>query len=183
MRLGIKGKQVLGVTSIVGAVVVLLSVVNLSRLAAVSLDESRARAELLAKAVFHRGRLVVVPGTSPYEALRTDAGLRSILESSLYSRNVTYAAITDTEDTIVAHTDVSLEGQKLPPGEPLDRLLARPSLSQLMAVYAGQGKNLEYQQPLFLGDSAIGSIRIGVSTLLIREDLDVSLRRALAPAF
>src|SRR5262249_29820704 len=139
--------------------------------------------ELLAKAVFHRGRLVVVPGTSPYEALRTDAGLRSILESSLYSRNVTYAAITDTEDTIVAHTDVSLEGQKLPPGEPLDRLLARPSLSQLMAVYAGQGKNLEYQQPLFLGDSAIGSIRIGVSTLLIREDLDVSLRRALAPAF
>ena len=46
MRLGIKGKQVLGVTSIVGAVVVLLSLVYLAGLARISLEESRARAEL-----------------------------------------------------------------------------------------------------------------------------------------
>ena len=47
MRLGIKGKQVLGVTTIVGAVVVVLSLMHLADLARVSLDESRARAELL----------------------------------------------------------------------------------------------------------------------------------------
>ena len=46
MRLGIKGKQVLGVTSIVGVVVVIVSVLHLARLASVSLDESRARADL-----------------------------------------------------------------------------------------------------------------------------------------
>jgi hypothetical protein len=51
MRLGIKGKQVLGVTSIVVVVVVVLSVLNLARLASVSLDESSARAELLANAL------------------------------------------------------------------------------------------------------------------------------------
>ena len=44
MRLGIKGKQVFGVTSIVGAVVLVLSVMHLAWLATVSLDESRARA-------------------------------------------------------------------------------------------------------------------------------------------
>ena len=48
MRLGIKGKQVLGVTSIVAAVVVVLSLLHLANLARVSLQESKARAELLA---------------------------------------------------------------------------------------------------------------------------------------
>ena len=55
MRLGIKGKQVLGVTLIVGAVVVVLSLLHLSRLAAVGLEESHARAELVANAVRHTG--------------------------------------------------------------------------------------------------------------------------------
>ena len=58
MRLGIKGKQVLGVTSLVGVVVVVLSVLHLSTLARVSLEESRARAELLANLIFYRAREV-----------------------------------------------------------------------------------------------------------------------------
>ena len=56
MRLGIKGKQVLGVSSIVGAVVVILSVLDLARVASVRLDESRAHADLLANAIYHRAR-------------------------------------------------------------------------------------------------------------------------------
>src|SRR5438876_10276882 len=95
MRLGIKAKQVVGVTSIVGVVVVLLSLMHLAKLASVSLQESRARAVLLADAIYHRAREVVGAGADPYQALRGDPGLRSILESSLYSNNVTFAAIVD----------------------------------------------------------------------------------------
>ena len=74
MRLGIKAKQVLGVTTIVGAIVVVLSVMHLSSLAKVRLDESSARAELLANAIFQRAHAVVSAGTDPYVALRNDAG-------------------------------------------------------------------------------------------------------------
>jgi hypothetical protein len=77
MRLGIKGKQVLGVTIIVGAVVVVLSLMHLAGLATVSLDESRARAELLANAIYHRAREVVADTVDPYQALHADPGLRS----------------------------------------------------------------------------------------------------------
>src|SRR6185295_16536055 len=102
MRLGIKGKQVLGVTAIVGAVVVILSVVQLSQLASVSLDETRARAELLASAIYHRAQKVVVGvGAEPLAILRDDPGLRSILESTLYSRNVTFAALVDVRDIAI----------------------------------------------------------------------------------
>ena len=68
MRLGIKGKQVLGVTAIVGAVVVLLSLLYLAGLARVSLEESRSRAELVANAIFHRAREVAIASPDPVAA-------------------------------------------------------------------------------------------------------------------
>ena len=182
MRLGIKGKQVVGVTSIVVTVVVVLSVLHLSRLARVSLDESSARAELLANAIYHRAQQVVVGGADPLAALRADPGLRSILESSLYSKNVMYAALVDANGVAVAHADRSLEGQPLPPVGDLGKLLERSALSQLAAIYSSQGQNLEFRGPLLLGNTEIGSTRIGVSTLLIRQDLDQSLRPSLLTA-
>src|SRR5690242_8348760 len=172
MRLGIKGKQVLGVTTIVGAVVIVLSLLHLGRLAQVSLDESRARADLLASAIYHRAHDVVSAGADPYQALRTDPGLRSIIESSLYSKNVTFAAIVDVHGVTVMHADPSFEGKVAVPGGDLGALLARSPLAQLRAIYSGQGRNLEFRQPLVIadghGDTEFGSIRIGVSTLLIR---------------
>ncbi|MCC7417434.1 MAG: HAMP domain-containing protein [Acidobacteria bacterium] len=182
MRIGLKGKQVIGVTSIVGAVVVSLSLVHLANLARVQLEESQARAELLGNAIFHRAREVIAGGGDPYEGLRSDPGLRSILESSLYSKNVTFAAIVDTRGVAVAHADPGMEGRGLPPEELLSELLAKTALSELAAIYAGQGRNLEYRQPLLLDTREFGSIRIGVSTLLIRQDLGVSLEPAITTA-
>jgi len=163
--------------------VVVLSVLHLSRLARVSLDESNARAELLANAIYHRAQQVVVGGADQLAALRADPGLRSILESSLYSKNVMYAALVDADGVAVAHADRTLEGKPLPPVGDLGKLLERSSLSQLAAIYSSQGENLEFRGPLLLGNTEIGSTRIGVSTLLIRQDLDQSLRPSLVTAF
>jgi signal transduction histidine kinase len=182
MRVGIKAKQVLGVTSIVVAVVVILSLMHLATLAQVRLEESRARAELLANAILHRARDVVTQTLDPYEALRADPGLRSILQSQAYANNVMFAAIADVDDIAVAHADTSLEGQPIPSGLDLTVLLSRPALSQLVAIYTGPGRNLEYTQPLLLGDRKFGSIRIGVSTLLIRDDLSKSVGPAAVTA-
>jgi signal transduction histidine kinase len=185
MRLGIKGKQVLGVTTIVGLVVVVLSLIHLARLAQVKLDESKARAELLANAVFHRAH-EVVGGTDPYVAMHGDPGLRSILEASLYSNNVTFAAIVDTQGITVVGTNPALEGGRLPASADISMLVTQSAYSQLSAIYTGQGRNLEFSQPLILnaggGDTDFGSIRIGVSTLLIRRDLNNSLRPAVLTA-
>src|SRR6266545_4989231 len=106
MRLGIKGKQVLGVTSIVGAVVLIQSLLHLATLARVGLEESRSRAELVADAIVHRASAVVADGSDPYHALRADPGLRSILEAAqAYSKHVTFAAIADPRGIAVMHAD------------------------------------------------------------------------------
>jgi signal transduction histidine kinase len=96
---------------------------------------------------------------------------------------VTFAAIVDTNNVAVAHADPSFEGQVLPAEPDLPTQLARPALAELVALYRGQGRNIEYRQPLLVGTKEIGSIRIGVSTLLIRQELDASLGPAVATAF
>jgi signal transduction histidine kinase len=182
MRLGIKGKQVLYVSSIVGGVVVVLSLIHVARLATVSLEESKSRAELLARAIYHRAREVVAIGDDRGEALSRDPGMRSILESSLYAKGVTFAALADAQGFAVAHADRRREGLPLAGAANIDELLARSSIMQLRAIYSDRGRNLEFRQALRIGDADFGSIRIGVSTLLIRQDLTNSLFTPLVTA-
>jgi signal transduction histidine kinase len=179
MRLSIKAKQVAGVTSIVGLAVVVLSAYYLSSLARVRLEESRSRGELLANAVFHRASAVVRSGQDPVKALGTDDGLQSILESSAYSKQLTYAAIVDTEGKAIAHSDSSLVGQAMPSYDDADTMLGQSAVALIRAVFADGGKIFEIRQPLLLSGKEFGSIRVGVSTLLIRRDLDEALRPAL----
>jgi hypothetical protein len=182
VRLGIKVKQIAGVTAVVGVSVAALSGLYVARLAGVVLHESYARGELLSNAIIHRARVVVPGGANPYAALRTDSGLRSILESSIYGESVTEAVILDTEGIIVAGSDPSREGLRLRERQDLAELLDQGAMAQLRAIYSPEGQTLEVRQPIVLGDEAFGSIRIGVSTLLMRQELDALLRPALVTA-
>ena len=182
MRLSIKAKQIAGVTAIVGVAVVALSALYVTRLASVVLKESHARAELLSNAIFHRAREVVTESQDPYMALRTDPGLRAMLESTIYGESVTDAAILDTEGTVIADSDTTMVGQTLRPRADLEALLAERAPEQLRVIYSTQGQTLEERQAITLGDVPFGSIRIGVSTLLMRQELSASLRPALFTA-
>ena len=180
MRLSIKAKQIAAVTTIVGLAVVMLSAVHVARLARVVLHESEARGQLLANASFHRAREVVVTGAGdPYVALAADPGLRAILESSIYGESVTGASILDTHGLIRASSDRTQEGKPYPPQEDLASLINADSIDQLRTIYARDGRTLEVRQQMVLGDQPFGSIRIGVSTVLMRQELDASLRPAV----
>ena len=182
MRLGIKGKQIAGVTAIVGLAVVVLSALNVARLGRVVLTESASRGQLLTNAIFHRAREVVLSTDDPAGALRADPGLRAILEASIYGESVTDAAIVDQTGTVIAASDPTREGMVQPRRADMASLVARDSLEQLRVIYSQDGQTLEVNQPMILGDRAFGSIKIGVSTLLMRQELNASLRPALVTA-
>ena len=180
--MSIRLKQILGVTALVGAVVVALSVAHLARIARLSLEESRARGDLLTNAVFHRAYEVVTSREAAYAELAADAGIRSILQASIYSNDVTYAAIVDAQGVAVAHSDPTQVGQRLAVGGGLQDLLAKNGLSQLSDIWMTRGRTLEWRAPLLLDDDALGEIRIGISTLLVRRSLAETVRPALAAA-
>jgi signal transduction histidine kinase len=180
--MSIRLKQVLGVTALVGAVVVALSVAHLARIARLSLEESRARGELLTNAIFHRAYEVVTSRETAYEELAADAGIRSILQASIYSDDVTYAAIVNADGVAVAHSDPTQVGQRLPIGGGIESLLEKNGLSQLLEIWATRGRTLEWRSPLLLDDETVGEIRIGISTLLVRRSLEATVTPALAAA-
>jgi signal transduction histidine kinase len=179
--MSIKARQVLGVTVLVGVVVAVLSAVHLATLARVSMQETDSRGELLANAIFQRAR-EVVPGTEdPYAALQQDPGLRSILASSIaYSKNVTYAAVVDPKGVAVAHSFPSLQGQTIPEQDNLHDLQQSSIIEMLRVVYSD--RIFEVRQRLLFGDRDFGSIRIGVSTLLVRNELQNALWQATQTA-
>ena len=182
MRLSIRAKQIAGVTVIVGVTVLALSGLYLARLADVIVSESHARAQVLARTILHRVSQLTIDPADKYAALRDDAGLRSILEATVYDKAVTSAAIVDSAGTIVMHREPGQVGGRAPRLEDLALLASAGPRERLRVIYSGDGQTLEARELMVVGDELFGSVRVGVSTLLMRNALDESLRSAVLTA-
>ena len=172
MRFSIRVKQIVGVTLIVGLAVVALSILYAARLTDVVLHESYSRGQLMARTILHRAGAVVTGDGDPWTQLRDDSGLRSIIEASAYSDNITTATIVDTNGIIVIANLRSMVGQLSPQQDDLGALDESDAYAKLKEIYTGDGRTLEVREQLKRGDEEFGSIRIGVSTLLMRRELD-----------
>jgi signal transduction histidine kinase len=182
VRLTIRAKQIAGVTAIVGVAVVALSALHVARLADVLVHESRSRAEMLALTILHRAGQVQIDPADPYGSLRTDPGLQSILQSSIYGESIIDAAILDVNGFIVAHSDPGLVGQKQSARADLATLDEAKPLTKLATIYRGEGETLDIRQLMVLDDKAFGSIHVGASTVFMRNELTQSLSPALLTA-
>lgn len=183
-RLGMKAKQVIGVTLIVALAIATLTTIYLGLMVRVWLKETQAPGELVAWAAYQRAFTVAADNTTGdlATALGNDSGLRSILEASLYSKSVTFAAITDAQGKVIAHNDPSLVGTTLDVRGPLADLIDAGPIQQLRAIYAPGGGTYDVAQSLLIaGGSAFGAIHVGVSTLLIRGQMDEALRELRWP--
>jgi signal transduction histidine kinase len=177
----IKTKQVLGVTAMVAIVVMALSLLHLMDLARTLLEESQARVELIANAIYHQSSEVVTSQGTAYDELRSSASVRLALESAIYSEDVTDAVIVDPTGTIIAANDRDRLGQTVEPRASLAALIAEGGPAQLRAAYSG-GQTLEWVQPMNMDDQPFAEIRIGLSTILVRRDLNQSLQPAAIAA-
>lgn len=176
--MSIKSRQVAGVTSLVVIIVAALSAYHLATLARLSLEETASRGDLLRQAIFQRAREVVPTAKDPYAALQQDGGIRSLLESSIaFAENVTYVAIVNRDGVAVAHSFKDQEGQKVPDQTDLSAVLAGSDTALVRTVYADQ--RFEIRQPLLFGDQEFGTIKIGISTILVKNELKRAFRLAL----
>ena len=189
-RFGIKAKQVIGVTLIVTLAIAALTTVYVGLMVRVWLTETRARGELVAKAAYQRAFAVAAEDTTGElaGALERDPGLRSILEASLYSDSVTFAAVVDASGRVIAHNDPTLlekpleSRDQLTPGPKLDALIKANAITQIKAIYTKGGGIYDVEQPLLIsGGSSFGAIHVGVSTLLIRGQINAAINELRWP--
>ena len=179
--MSIKAKQVAGVTTLVVVIVAILSGYHLSTLSRFLLEDTASRADLLSRALYQRARTVVREHSGdPYGGLRQDGGIRAILESSGYSENVTYAAIVDPKGVAIAAFPTR-EGTVIPAQEDFGPIVEARAWPQLQAVYSD--RTFEVRQPLLAGDEQFATIRIGVSTLLVQNELRDAIKGAATVVF
>src|SRR5262245_3785328 len=131
---------------------------------------------MLAQAIFQRAREVVAQGvTDPYEALRTDGGIRSIIESSTANwPSVNYVAIVDAKGVAVVHNYSTLVGTQVAQQEDFAKVATAGPLARLRAVYSDS--TYEISLPIVDETNALfGDIRVGLTTTLVRVDIKKTL--------
>jgi PAS domain S-box-containing protein len=184
MRLGVRGREALVVSLLTLLVVTTATAIHLSQVSRVVVQEAVKQAELIAKQIYAQsGRaLQRAPNADPLDALRQDPELRSFLDSSVgYSPHLLYALISEPTGTVLLHTERQKEGQPEPARPNLDGLLKVDTLSRFSALY-NAGRTYETVLPVTLNDRLFASIRLGVSTTLLRREVTASLQQSLAVA-
>jgi len=174
MRLSLKQKQVLGVTLMVALIVIALSLLHLNTTAGVLLAESRDRFELFASSVYSQAAAAITTQETAYNDVRTSKYVQSALQSALYSQDTLDASIVDPAGVVIASSDPTQVGQTVPHRPQLNDLIAQNGFARLRAIYSSNS-NIEWTQPMALGDKPFGEIRIGLTMALVRRDLYESL--------
>lgn len=183
-RLGVRGREALVVSLLTLLVVSTATAIHLSQLSRVVVQEAVKQAELIAKQIYAQTSRALqrTPGADPLAALRDDPELRSFLDASVgYSPHLLYALVTDHTGTVLLHTERQKEGKPEPERPNLDGLLKVDTLSRFSALYTA-GRTYETVLPMTLDDRLFGSIRLGVSTTLLRREVTGSLQQSLAVA-
>ncbi|HWH59684.1 MAG TPA: ATP-binding protein [Terriglobales bacterium] len=111
--------------------------------------------------------------------LGTDRDLNTLLDSMVGSFPAIYdAAILDSDGKALLHTDPNLIGTKVTDRPDFSTLENARIRQQLQMIY-NPPTVYEVHMPLLLNGNVFGSIRVGVSTVFVRNELTPQLKRAV----
>ncbi len=194
MRLSLKAKLTALITVLVLLVVVVTSTVYISDLTRQALLDVQSKGEYVVDEVYHQAGAVLAEshmpeGENPQDLpalsnfvqtrLSSDPGLKSLMESAVgYMRSIDYVAITDTNLVTLVHSNPDEVNHPLTPAPRYSQLVQAGLLQQFRVVY-GPPRVYEVTLPLAIGAEPLGDVRVGVSTVLLRDELSPNLRAAL----
>jgi len=190
----LKTKLVLAISGMVVALVAVFSYVYISYLVQRRAAEAYNSATFVAKQIRESAReatLVSLSNTfannnDPQqvqqvldEALRTDPGLNTLLQSIVgFSPTVSDAAIIDVTGRAIVHTQPSLAGIYIERREDFGLVRNGNFVQQLKVVY-GAPRIYDVSLPIQREGQPFGDIRIGVSTVFLKNEVKPQLNRAL----
>jgi len=197
MRVSLKSKLTVLISFLVLLVVLATSTLYISNLTRQSLTEIKRSGTFVADEVYNQARNVLAQSRMPAGAnptdpqelrsfvqgeLTTNAGLASLMDSVVgYSPQILYVTITDANLNVLLHTDPDEVGRHFSPARPYDDLMRAGLIRQLRVIY-GPEQVYETVLPLELGGQPLGDVRVGVSTLFVRDRITPELRQALTIA-
>jgi signal transduction histidine kinase len=112
------------------------------------------------------------------DEVRNDRALASVFSGAIASvPSIEYIAVVDEHGVAITHTTASLQGQAIPPAPAAQRLVDEGMIAKLFDL---SGKHdYEFVQPIQRGGHRVGSIRVGLSSNLVRAALYKPIRQSL----
>src|SRR6266404_1895973 len=176
-KLRLKTKLVIAATSMVAAVVAVLSFFYISRVLEQQVDYTFQSGEFVALEVFDSARealstdfinakgAVTAPDFQQQfvtESLQTDPGLNSLMQSIVgYSPTIYDVAVTDLAGRSIVHTDAGQIGKPVPQREDFARLRNGGVWRQLRMVYGAPTVH-EVRLPMQRNGAPFAVVRVGV---------------------
>ncbi len=188
-----KTKIVLAITFMVVVMVASFSYLYISQLLRQRLNNAGDVAQLLAQQIVYSAGNAVPDITSTRidtqneravrsaieGYLRTDANLNDMLDSFVGNVPIVYdAAVLDLDGRALLHSNPDLDGKVLTARPNFELLRRARFLDQVRMVYSPSAV-YDVSQPLQLNGQPFGSVRVGISTVLLKSELNPALRHAL----
>jgi diguanylate cyclase (GGDEF)-like protein len=184
MRFGLRAKETLVVTLLTFLVVATTTLVHLSQLTRVVVQEALRQTELIAEQI-HTQSLRSLSRTharTPQEVLTRDPDLKSLIDASVrHSPYLMYALVADQKGMTILHSEKEKEGSGAPERPSLRELLELNPVRRFYGLYQ-EGRLYEVSLPVSLNGKPFGSIRFGVAASLLRRELNAALKQSLALA-
>ena len=182
MRYGLRIKEALAIILLTFLVVATTTLIHLSQLTRVVVQEASGQAELIAKQIYAQSGRSLSRGGNPQEILRRDPELRSLIDASVgYSPYILYALIADRRGKTILHSEREKEGSNVAERPSLRQLVSLNAVRRFRSLYH-EGKVYETTLPVNLNGKPFGSIRLGIAPSLLRRELNASLKQSLALA-
>jgi PAS domain S-box-containing protein len=194
MRLSLKTKFTLATSLLVLAVVTGVSGLYIARLTRQVLRQADDRAGFVAQQVYDACNQALkdaaqrdeTPASPSPEDLRVyvqkafdkSSTLNTLIESAVgISPTIYEITISDKDGIVLVSSDASLRGLKVAKRPPVGSLVRARFFEQLRTLY-GPPQTYEYSFPFNLGSRPFGDIRIGLSSVFIRNEISPGLESA-----
>jgi PAS domain S-box-containing protein len=196
MRLSLKTKFTLATSLLVLAVVTGVSGLYIARLTRQVLRQAQDRAGFVAQQVLDACKQALkeaaqrdeAPASSSPQDLRlyvqnefdNSSTLNTLMESAMgYSPTIYEITISDSDGVVLVSSDTSLRGQKVAKRPSVGSLVSARFFEQLRTLY-GPPQTYEHSEAFSLGGLGhFGDIRIGLSSVFIRNEISPGLESAV----
>src|SRR5262244_2556044 len=192
--LRLKTKLVAAITGLVAAIVTALAGFYIAEVVHQRIQEAYNSAELVQQqiyAVAHGAleadlsstridlRNPAQVGASIEEVLQTDYELNALLDSAVGNSPTIYdAAITDARGHALLHTNPAYFGKPIPQREDFLNVVHGGIRKQLKIIY-GPAQVYDVRLPLIRDSKPFGEVRVGVSTVFLKDQVQERMRSAL----
>ncbi|MFZ0035837.1 MAG: ATP-binding protein [Candidatus Acidiferrales bacterium] len=194
MPLSLKTKFTLTTSLVVLVVVALVSWLFLARLTNIVIRQANERAGFVAQQVFDACRQALANSAEHGEAPNSDSpadmrdyvqnsldnssALNTLLESAVgYSPTIYEITISDQKGKILVSSDASMRGDEVVRRPNVSLLVHSNFLQQLQILY-GPPRVYEVSIPFDLGSIPFGEVRVGLSSILLRDQIFPGLENA-----